>query len=781
MKKILSVILGLAGIAHSATVSVDDSGVGTNIGATAAASQGYVRLNPAGVLGWANWGAGLLVPAAGEFGGDVALALGQVGEFTLNTANDNRFGQQWGETTGAGDADTVAVRGLSGSGLGDGEGFKISFTPGAVGSYDLHVHVGEFDAANLAYDVKVDGVSVGNGLLPAFAQSRLYDEGFVKFTLAADEAEAGLLWEVEILRTGGTGQALLVGGAYLLPTPGQALAIQPVINFTNNGAQASLSIPFTNSGAGESLVITSVTPTGFDGPLFTVDGFTSPVAPGESGTIELTFSPEGNGQYLAELEIASNDAGDPVKTITLSGTVTDPTISASATRVDFGNLPANPGEETTVLTLTNTGGGETLFIYDLVFIGQGDNRFTIISAPESIGPGESGDVVIGIDPGVDGGRFSDLLRIDSSALNTPTLTLPVVANVAFANGSQPITVTNGDFNDAGWNTLNGTLPVGWTSSLVGQSNVAGMYGQGAPATPNLTSIAAHFQSVAGTLEQNLSDANPGLDAAGAEAVTISFDHAYRNDAATNGPIMMRVSLLAGGLEVAGRDLLVENPGVAAGAAANPLTPVSFRMAYDNTGLEGQPLSVRISRAEPILPSNGWQATSIIDNVVISIDGEWVPSDSAYDQWADAAGLPEDNREPGDDFDGDGYTNFEEFAFGGTPDNAGSRTLVAMSLAETSGDSLDELILTLAVREDAVFSATPPSPGGAADGVSYGVQGSLDLSDFTSPVTGPLENAVVPASWSATAPAGYRYVSFRLDASNGLTGKGFLRAVATPAP
>jgi len=77
----------------------------------------------------------------------------------------------------------------------------------------------------------------------------------------------------------------------------------------------------------------------------------------------------------------------------------------------------------------------------------------------------------------------------------------------------------------------------------------------------------------------------------------------------------------------------------------------------------------------------------------------------------------------------------------------------------------------------VFSGEP-SPTGTAIGASYAIQGSVDLEQFTSAVEGPLAMAVVPASLPASPPAGYKYVSFRLGGSNGLPGKGFIRATAT---
>jgi hypothetical protein len=66
-------------------------------------------------------------------------------------------------------------------------------------------------------------------------------------------------------------------------------------------------------------------------------------------------------------------------------------------------------------------------------------------------------------------------------------------------------------------------------------------------------------------------------------------------------------------------------------------------------------------------------------------------------------------------------------------------------------------------------------------VTYEVKGSSDLSSFTATVSGPLATPIVPASLPPTPPSGYDYVSFRLEESEGLSGKGFLRATAISTP
>lgn len=123
--------------------------------------------------------------------------------------------------------------------------------------------------------------------------------------------------------------------------------------------------------------------------------------------------------------------------------------------------------------------------------------------------------------------------------------------------------------------------------------------------------------------------------------------------------------------------------------------------------------------------------------------------------------------PAGDPDADGVNNLAEFAFNGNPLN-GSDNGYRLGQTTNVPSVGNALILTFATRAGADFGTGPTA---TADGVSYTAQGSLDLDAFASPVT-KVTPAIVPPGW----PAGgdYEYHTFRLDASTGLAGKGFLR-------
>jgi autotransporter-associated beta strand protein len=132
---------------------------------------------------------------------------------------------------------------------------------------------------------------------------------------------------------------------------------------------------------------------------------------------------------------------------------------------------------------------------------------------------------------------------------------------------------------------------------------------------------------------------------------------------------------------------------------------------------------------------------------------------------------------GADPDGDGSNNLAEFALNGIPNNGSNSGYRAIATEDTDGDLQKELTLTIAVRKAAgspVFAGSPLSA--TSDGVKYNIEGSLDLVFPTSAAS-----EAVPATGPGGLPADYEYRRFRLDASEGLSGKGFLRVKTEAAP
>jgi hypothetical protein len=142
----------------------------------------------------------------------------------------------------------------------------------------------------------------------------------------------------------------------------------------------------------------------------------------------------------------------------------------------------------------------------------------------------------------------------------------------------------------------------------------------------------------------------------------------------------------------------------------------------------------------------------------------------------APALSTEQKLPTADPDFDGTPNLLEFALNGNPVNSADNGLIA-SLIQNSSDPVSrELTLILAVRDGAVFTA------GAAtvSGITYIIEGALDLNFPSSAVSSTGPSATAPAATRLPSLAGtdWEYHTFKLDASEGLAGKGFLRLKVT---
>jgi autotransporter-associated beta strand protein len=152
--------------------------------------------------------------------------------------------------------------------------------------------------------------------------------------------------------------------------------------------------------------------------------------------------------------------------------------------------------------------------------------------------------------------------------------------------------------------------------------------------------------------------------------------------------------------------------------------------------------------------------------------------SPFDAWALANGLdgtPGKESGKDNDPDGDGSTNLVEFAFDGDPLSGSDNAKVFVFTADSSDVPAGaDLVISVAVRKTAPAFSGTPTPGAVIDGITYSIQGSLDLDDFTHGVT-----PVATISAGLPTPGGdYEYRSFILDGSDGLPSKGFLRAKVT---
>lgn len=163
-----------------------------------------------------------------------------------------------------------------------------------------------------------------------------------------------------------------------------------------------------------------------------------------------------------------------------------------------------------------------------------------------------------------------------------------------------------------------------------------------------------------------------------------------------------------------------------------------------------------------------------DSNAITLTSTNETSVDPYEPWIDsflALTEPAD-KEKGADPDGDSRTNLEEFAFDGDPSNPASDGKIQSGLVLVEG--VEYFILTIPVRDGAVFTGSPALTSAPIDGLVYGIRGSHDLSSFAAAVV-ELAPAIVGGS---PLNPGWSYRSFRLSASSSEQARGFLRAEVT---
>ena len=152
----------------------------------------------------------------------------------------------------------------------------------------------------------------------------------------------------------------------------------------------------------------------------------------------------------------------------------------------------------------------------------------------------------------------------------------------------------------------------------------------------------------------------------------------------------------------------------------------------------------------------------------------------FPAWAASKGLngtPGFENGKGDDPDGDGFTNLDEFAFDGNPLSGANDGKIVGKIATVGPDQV--MTLTLPVRNGATFANDGGDQLSAlTDGIYYRVEGSLDLSVFANTVT-----EVTPAITAGlpTLSTGWTYRTFRAPGTVPTVSMTFLRAKASETP
>ncbi len=163
----------------------------------------------------------------------------------------------------------------------------------------------------------------------------------------------------------------------------------------------------------------------------------------------------------------------------------------------------------------------------------------------------------------------------------------------------------------------------------------------------------------------------------------------------------------------------------------------------------------------------------------------------FPAWATAKGLTgaagfENGK--GDDPDGDGLTNLDEFAFDGNPLSGANDGKIVGKIGTVGGNPV--MTLTLPVRSGATFANDDGDQLSVLiDGIYYRVEGSLDLGTFANvigEVTGPDATAIqagLPALSDINGDtfADWTYRTFRAPDTVTTVPRTFLRAKASETP
>ena len=297
--------------------------------------------------------------------------------------------------------------------------------------------------------------------------------------------------------------------------------------------------------------------------------------------------------------------------------------------------------------------------------------------------------------------------------------------------------------------------------------------------------ASNTLPVATPLKFGASNVSGKLDLAGfnqeVSAITVTqTSGTYTNEITSATPAVLTVNLAAN-TTYSGR-LTGSLTLAKSGAATLSLTSATALATTNSVHLDAGVLNLSSSHTITALRINGvWQPSGTYNSANsssrISGAGSLIVTTSgptAFGAWIDTfPTLSTDQKLPTADPDNDGQSNLAEFAFAGNPTSPADIGQRQLRTTDANNDSLPDLTLTLEVRAGTTFTADGPdlvSP--PVDDITYRIEGSTDLSAFSSPVT-----EVTPHLGTGSAKSGYVFKTFRLTAANGLPNKGFLRASA----
>ena len=259
-------------------------------------------------------------------------------------------------------------------------------------------------------------------------------------------------------------QAMSTGGSSIPPKSGALVVVSANLDFGTAvvGSSRQLTDTLTN---GTSAAVT-ISGANSSDPSFVVTGPATPfaLAPGQSATITVTFTPRAAGKPAGGLSITSNAASGGVLRVALSGTaVAAGTLAVNPSALSFGNVGVGQSAAKTA-TLTNPGASSVTVSQASV----SNAAFSIsgLTLPVTLGANQSTAFTVTFAP-KSSGAVSGSITVNGDA----SLTMGAVAGSASA--SDPITAslpvagagtTAGQLGAAPAALAFGSVPVGSTQS-----------------------------------------------------------------------------------------------------------------------------------------------------------------------------------------------------------------------------------------------------------------------------------------------------------------------------
>jgi hypothetical protein len=149
---------------------------------------------------------------------------------------------------------------------------------------------------------------------------------------------------------------------------------------------------------------------------------------------------------------------------------------------------------------------------------------------------------------------------------------------------------------------------------------------------------------------------------------------------------------------------------------------------------------------------------------------------AYTLWIEDSEVDPQDAAQDDDPDGDGRSNFEEFALATDPAvNDPNNVHVAIGDADGGGSETSVFVMTIPVRSGAAFTSDNGDQVASQDGAGYRVEGSFELLQWTAAISEVTENEAF-LNPLPELDEGWEYRSFRVPGQTSDTPRAFLRVI-----